>query len=61
MSMFKDACKMQNYYFSHHDVLTLLARGPSLYVNGDRLYTSKSTVSRRQVLTYKDDPRAERI
>ena len=28
---------------------------------GDRLYTSESGVYRRQILTYKDDPRAERV
>ena len=33
--------------------LTLSARGPS--------YTSESDVCRRQILTYKDSPRAERI
>ena len=33
--------------------LTLTAR--------DRLYTSTSDVFRRQILTYKDDPRAEKI
>ena len=27
---------------------------------GDRLYTTESDVIRRQILTYKDDPRAER-
>ena len=27
----------------------------------DRLYTSESDVCRRQILTYKDDPRTERI
>ena len=27
----------------------------------DRLYTSKSDVYRRQILTYKDVPRAERV
>ena len=28
---------------------------------GDRLYTSESAVYRRQILTYKDGPRAERV
>ena len=28
---------------------------------GDRFYTSESDVCRRQILTYKDDPRTERI
>ena len=28
---------------------------------GDRLYTSESAVYRRQILTYKDDPRTERV
>ena len=28
---------------------------------GDRLYTSESDVYRRQTLTHKDDPRAERL
>ena len=28
---------------------------------GDRLYTSESDVYRRQILTYKDGPRAERF
>ena len=28
---------------------------------GDRLYTSESDVYRRQILTYKDDPRAGRV
>ena len=28
---------------------------------GDRLYTSESDVCRRQILTYKDDPRTERM
>ena len=28
---------------------------------GDRLYTSESDVYRRQILTYKDGPRAERV
>ena len=29
--------------------------------SGDRFYTSESDVCRRQILTYKDDPRTERI
>ena len=38
-------------------------RQPDVYPfqRGDRLYTSKSDVCRRQILTYKDGPRAERI
>ena len=28
---------------------------------GDRLYTSESDVYRRQIMTYKDGPRAERF
>ena len=28
---------------------------------GDRLYTSESDVYRRQILSYKDGPRAERV
>ena len=28
---------------------------------GDRLYTSESDVYRRQILTYKDGPRTERV
>ena len=28
---------------------------------GDRLYTSESDVCRRQILTYKDGPRTERV
>ena len=31
------------------------------YQRGDRLYTSESDVCRRQILTYKDGPRTERI
>ena len=31
------------------------------YSSGGGLYTSESDVYRRQILTYKDDPRAERI
>ena len=31
------------------------------FQRGDRPYTSKSDVSRRQILTYKDCPRNERI
>ena len=31
------------------------------FQRGDRLYTSESDVYRRQILTYKDDPRAERV
>ena len=31
------------------------------FQRGDRLYTSESDVCGRQILTYKDDPRAERI
>ena len=29
--------------------------------SGDRLYVSESDVSRHQILTYKDGPRAERV
>ena len=36
-------------------------RGPSLYVRLWRLYASESDVCRRQILTYKDGPRTERI
>ena len=32
-----------------------------LLQRGDRLYTSESDVYRRQILTYKVDPRAERV
>ena len=32
-----------------------------LLQRGDRLYTSESDVYRRQNLTYKDGPRAERV
>ena len=39
------SCHAQCYYFSY----------------GDRLYTSKSDVYRRQILTYKDCPRTERV
>ena len=31
------------------------------FQSGDRLYTSKSDVYRRQILTYKEGPRAERV
>ena len=31
------------------------------FQSGDRLYTSESDVYRRQILTYKDGPRAERV
>ena len=31
------------------------------FQRGDCLYTSESDVSRRQILTYKDGPRTERI
>ena len=31
------------------------------FQGGGRLYTSESDVYRRQILTYKDDPRAERL
>ena len=49
------------------NILILSARGPSLYVRiwrllrGDRLYTSESDVQRRQILTYKDGPRAKKV
>ena len=33
----------------------------SLFQGGDRLYTSESDVHRRQILTYKDGPRDERV
>ena len=32
-----------------------------LFLCGDRLYTSESDVYRRQILTYRDRPRAERV
>ena len=32
-----------------------------LFQCGDRLYMPESDVCRRQILTYKDDPRTERI
>ena len=32
-----------------------------LFQRGDRLYTSESDVYRRQILTYKDGPRAARV
>ena len=32
-----------------------------LFQSGDRLYASESDVYRRQILTYKDDSRAERV
>ena len=32
-----------------------------LFQRGDRLYTSESAVYRRQILTYKDGPHAERV
>ena len=32
-----------------------------LFQCGDILYTSESDVSRRQILTYKDGPRTERV
>ena len=32
-----------------------------LFQCGDRLYTSESDVNRRQILTYKIGPRAERV
>ena len=35
--------------------------GVSPFMRGDRLYTPESDVCRRQILTYKDDPRTERI
>ena len=31
------------------------------FQRGDRLYTSESDVYRRQIMTYKDGPRAERV
>ena len=31
------------------------------FLRGDRLYTPESVVCRRQILTYKDDPRTESI
>ena len=33
----------------------------SFFQCGDRLYTSESDVYRRQILTYEDGPRAERV
>ena len=41
--------------------LFLSVRGPSLYVRIWRLQTSESDVYRRQILTYKDGPRSERL
>ena len=38
------------------NILIFIVRGA-----GDRLYTSESDVYRRQILTYKDDPRADRV
>ena len=32
-----------------------------LFPRGDRLYTSESDVYRRQILTYEDGPRAQRV
>ena len=37
------------------DIVIISVRG------GGRLYTSESDVYRRQILTYKDDPRAKRV
>ena len=34
---------------------------PNPFQRGDRLYTSESDVSRRQILMYKDGPQAEGI
>ena len=36
-------------------------RGDRLYARIGHLYTSESDVCRRQILTYKDGPRTERI
>ena len=33
----------------------------TLNINPSRIYTSESDVCRRQILTYKDGPRTERI
>ena len=33
----------------------------SFFQSGDRLYMSESDVYRRQILTYRDDPRSERL
>ena len=33
----------------------------NIFILPDRLYTSESDVYRRQILTYKDAPRAERV
>ena len=35
--------------------------GFQFFQRGDRLYTSESDVYRRQILTYKDGPRTERV
>ena len=43
-------------------ILTLVEKNiASPFQRGDRLYTSESDVCRRQILTYKDGPRAEII
>ena len=43
---------------NHNSDITLVIQP---FQRGNRLYTSESDVCRRQILTYKDDPRAERI
>ena len=55
--------KYKNHSFRFHVYFSALSDIQSLlpFQHGDRLYTSESDVCRRQTLTYKDDPRSERI
>ena len=47
--------------FNSFSAGTVFIRQNLTSTDGDRLYTSKSDVYRRQILTYKDGPRAERV
>ena len=51
-------------YYSEGTVFIMGLRSSDIFKVfqcGDRLYTSESGVYRRQILTYKDDPRTEKV
>ena len=63
MGVFFDLKSSQMYLSgSFENLFASTARINILFFQcGDRLYTTESDVYRRLILTYKDDPRAERV